>query len=82
MTDAPSSTPPRRRTWIDWPKAARLIAEGNHPEAVAGALGVSEEHVWRHLETSAHFRDLIAQARSRWQLLTAITNPARPGAAG
>lgn len=78
-TEIPTRTrsPRWRRTWIDWPKAARMIAEGGQPETVAAALGISEERVWRHLETSDRFRDLVRQATLRRQLLEAVTDPAR-----
>jgi len=61
MSEVPGSGRQRRR-YIDWKQAARLIAAGQTPAAAAAATGVSENQLWRHFETSRHFRSLILQA--------------------
>lgn len=67
---------PKRRSpeLIDWKLAAHRIAEGETPAAVAAILGIREERVWRHFETSTHFRTLIQQAAERHRLLTVVLN--------
>lgn len=52
----------QRRRHIDWKQAARLMAAGQSPAATAAATGISENQLWRHFETSRHFRSLILQA--------------------
>ncbi|MFN4312385.1 MAG: hypothetical protein ACK4FK_17510 [Ferrovibrio sp.] len=59
----------RPRRHIDWQQAARLMAEGQTPAVAAAGIGVSENRLWRHFETSAHFRGLILQAGERRRCL-------------
>ncbi len=67
----PSGRRPRR--YIDWRQAARLIAAGQTPAAAAAATGISENQLWRHFETSPHFRGLVQQAgKSRRNLALAL----------
>lgn len=72
----------RRRRYIDWQQAARLIAAGQTPAATAAATGISENQLWRHFETSRHFRRLILQAgesrRSLAQTLEVVGRHGNP----
>lgn len=57
------SRPVRRpRRYIDWRQAACLLAAGQAAAVAAAAIGVSEDRLMRHLETSPHFVRLILRA--------------------
>ncbi len=63
----------RPRRYIDWKQAARLMVAGQTPAVAAAAIGVSENRLWRHFETSPHFRGLLQQAgQSRRSLALAL----------
>lgn len=66
----------RRRRYIDWQQAARMIAAGQSPAATAAATGISENQLWRHFETSRHFRRLILQAGESRRSLAQTLEPA------
>ncbi|WP_300298611.1 hypothetical protein [Ferrovibrio sp.] len=68
------------RRYIDWNQAARLMAEGQAPAAAAAALGISENRLWRHFETSSHFRGLILRAAERRRCLALALQAADDGA--
>lgn len=72
--DEPPIVKRKRRSpvQIDWKGAARRLAEGETPHAVAVALGIDEDRVWRHLKNSLRFRFWLAQALERQRLLTAL----------
>lgn len=61
-----------KRPLTDWKRAARMVARGDEPEAIAAAIGVSEDRFWRHLRRSLRFRFLIKQARDRRRLLAEL----------
>ncbi len=69
----------RPRRYIDWRQAARLIAAGQTPAAAAAALGISEDRLWRHFETSDHFRNLVRQAGQSRHVLGLALQIARTG---
>lgn len=73
------SRQPRR--YIDWKQAARLMAEGQAPAAAAAGIGVSEHRLWRHFETSRHFRSLILQAGESRRCLAMVLQAAEKGPA-
>lgn len=52
----------RPRRYIDWRQAACLLAAGQSPAEAAAAIGVSEDRLMRHFETSQHFLGLILRA--------------------
>jgi len=54
---------------IDWKRVARMMAEGIRPPAVAAALGIAEDRIWRHLTRSASFRFRLCQEVERQRLL-------------
>lgn len=39
-----------------------MLAAGQTPAAAAKAIGISEDRLMRHFETSRHFLDLIVRA--------------------
>lgn len=57
---SPSSRQPPRM--IDWRKGAMLVAEGASPAMIAAALGIDEEHFWKHFRQSPRFQRHIARA--------------------
>ncbi|WP_370152841.1 hypothetical protein [Ferrovibrio sp.] len=59
--DPGHSGQPARRRQVDWQRGARLLAGGMTVEAVAAALGIAEERLWRHLDTSRLMRRRIRQ---------------------
>lgn len=65
----PHETAPRSRARVDWKRGAALLVDGETPAAVAAALGIAEEKLWRHLRRSLRFQFLLRQARERRQLL-------------
>lgn len=60
--------PPKTRVRIDWKRGARLLAGGEPADAVAAALGIGEDRLWRHFHKSLRFRFLFTQARERNRL--------------
>lgn len=62
--ETPTPTPGRKRTRrrVAWTHGARLLGSGETPAAVAAALGIAEERLWRHLESSRRFRRLLDEA--------------------
>jgi hypothetical protein len=62
MTDRLKATDRRPRRYFDWRQAARLMAAGQSPAAAAAAIGVSEDRLMRHVESSRHFFGLILRA--------------------
>ena len=67
----------RPRRYIDWREAAQMLAGGKTPAAAAKALGISEDRLIRHFETSRHFLDLIVRAGESRRCL-ALALQARP----
>lgn len=63
---------PRARVRTDWKRAAALLVDGETPAAVAAALGIAEEKLWRHLRASLRFQFLLRQARERRLLLARL----------
>ena len=59
----------KTRVRIDWKRGAILLVAGEAPEAIAAALGITEERLWRHLRNSARFQFLLRQARETQLLL-------------
>lgn len=57
---------------IDWRRAAKLLAQGQTPEAIAAALGIAEGRIWRHWRKSRRFRFYIQQAFERRSGLAAL----------
>lgn len=55
------AAPKKTRTRVAWTRGARLLGRGLSPEAVAAALGVEEERLWRHLRTSRRFCRLLSE---------------------
>ncbi|QDO97635.1 hypothetical protein FNB15_10295 [Ferrovibrio terrae] len=62
MSEMPNQASRRPRRYIDWRQAAHLLAGGQTPAAAAAAIGVSEDRLMRHFETSQHFLRLILRA--------------------
>lgn len=62
MSQMPNQAGRRPRRYIDWREAAQMLAGGETPAAAAKALGISEDRLMRHFETSQHFLDLIVRA--------------------
>ena len=60
--------PPKTRIRIDWQRGARLLAGGEPAEAVAAALGIAEDRLWRHFNKSLRFQFLFRQALERNRL--------------
>lgn len=81
MPKAQDGASRRPRRYIDWKQAARLMAEGQAPAAAAAGIGVSEHQLWRHFETSRHFRSLILQAGESRRCLSLVLQAAGKGPA-
>lgn len=62
MSEIVNQASRRPRRYIDWRQAAHLLAGGQTPTATAAAIGISEDRLMRHFETSQHFLRLILQA--------------------
>jgi hypothetical protein len=62
MSEMPNQASRRPRRYIDWRQAAQLLAGGQTPAVAAEAIGISEDRLMRHFETSRHFLDLILRA--------------------
>lgn len=62
MSQMPNQAGRRSRRYIDWREAAQMLAGGQTPAAAAKAIGISEDRLMRHFETSRHFLDLILRA--------------------
>ena len=60
--------PPKTRIRVDWKRGAKLLAGGEPAEAVAAALGIAEERLWRHFNRSLRFQFLFGQALERRRL--------------
>lgn len=82
--DPAQAVPPagiKTRMRIAWTRGAALLVAGEAPAAVAAALGITEERLWRHLRNSARFQFLLRQAREAqlligWLQLEAASNAA------
>jgi hypothetical protein len=66
---------------IDWKRGAALLVAGETPEAVAAALGITEDRLWLHLRRSARFQFLLRQARETQLLLGRLQLEAASNAA-
>lgn len=53
------AAPKTTRIRVDWTRGARLLGRGESPDAVAAALGIDEERLWRHLKASRRFQRLL-----------------------
>jgi hypothetical protein len=62
MSEISTQSGRRSRRSIDWRQAAHLLAGGQTPTAAAEAIGISEDRLMRHFETSNHFLRLILKA--------------------
>lgn len=62
MSEVPNQASRRPRRYIDWRQAAHLLADGQTPAAAAEAIGISEDRLMRHFDTSQHFLRLILRA--------------------
>ncbi len=62
MSEQADRAGPRPRRYFNWRQAARLLSAGQTPAAAAAAIGVSEDRLMRHFETSSHFLGLILRA--------------------
>lgn len=71
----------KTRVRIDWKRGAALLVAGETPDAVAAALGITEERLWRHLRGSARFQFLLRQARETQLLLGRLQLEAASNAA-
>lgn len=69
------------RIRIDWKRGAALLVGGETPDAVAAALGITEDRLWRHLRRSARFQFLLRQARETQLLLGRLQLEAASNAA-
>jgi hypothetical protein len=80
----PNQAGRRSRRYIDWREAAQMLAGGQTPAAAAKAIGISEDRLMRHFETSQHFLRLILRAgESRRCLDLALqSGPVEEDAAG
>jgi hypothetical protein len=59
----------KTRVRIDWKRGAALLVAGETPDAVAAALGITQDRLWRHLRSSLRFQFLLRQARETQLLL-------------
>jgi hypothetical protein len=71
----------KKRVRIDWKRGAALLVAGESPDAVATALGITEDRLWRHLRSSLRFQFLLRQARETQQLLGRLQLEAASNAA-
>jgi hypothetical protein len=71
----------KKRVRIDWKRGAALLVAGESPDAVATALGITEERLWRHLRSSLRFQFLLRQARETQLLLGRLRLEAASNAA-
>lgn len=71
----------KKRVRIDWKRGAALLVKGEAPDAVAAALGITQERLWRHLRNSARFQFLLRQARETQLLLGRLQLEAASNAA-
>lgn len=71
----------KKRVRIDWKRGADLLVAGETPGAVAAALSITEERLWRHLRNSARFQFLLRQARETQLLLGRLQLEAAANAA-
>jgi hypothetical protein len=71
----------KKRVRIDWKRGADLLVAGETPGAVAAALGITEDRLWRHLRNSARFQFLLRQARETQLLLGRLQLEAAANAA-
>lgn len=62
MSQMPNQAGRRARRYIDWREAAQMLAGGQTPSEAAKAIGISEDRLMRHFETSRHFLRLILRA--------------------
>lgn len=63
---------PKTRFRVDWTRGARLLAMGEASEAVAAALGIPEDRLWRHFHKSLRFQFLFRQALERRRLMAQL----------
>lgn len=78
---AAASADKKTRVRIDWKRGAALLVAGETPDAVAAALGITQERLWRHLRNSARFQFLLRQARETQRLLGRLRLEAASNAA-
>lgn len=80
---APAAPPAGKKTRvrIDWSRGAALLVAGEAPDAVAAALGITQDRLWRHLRNSARFQFLLRQARETQLLLGRLQLEAASNAA-
>lgn len=71
----------KKRVRIDWKRGAALLMAGETPDAVAAALGVTQDRLWLHLRRSARFQFLLRQARETQLLLGRLKLEATANAA-
>ncbi len=71
----------KTRVRIDWKRGAALLVAGETPDAVAAALGITQDRLWRHLRNSARFQFLLRQAREAQLLLGRLQLEAASNAA-
>lgn len=71
----------KKRVRIDWKRGAALLVAGETPDAVAAALNITEDRLWRHLRNSARFQFLLRQARETQLLLGRLQLEAASNAA-
>lgn len=77
----PASAGKKTRVRIDWKRGAALLVAGETPDAIAAALGITQERLWRHLRNSARFQFLLRQARETQRLLGRLQLEAASNAA-
>lgn len=64
--------PPERGRFLDWGRAALLLAEGRPVAEVARQLACPPERIWRNLKRSRKFRDRVAQQHEQLRLEVAM----------
>lgn len=62
MSEISNQASRRPRRYIDWRQAAQMLAGGQTPAAAAKAIGISEDRLMHHFDTSNHFLRLILRA--------------------
>lgn len=77
----PASAGKKTRVRIDWKRGAALLVAGETPDAIAAALGITQDRLWRHLRNSARFQFLLRQARETQLLLGRLQLEAASNAA-